>query len=39
MKDKPLRVRMGKAGRRRAIKMFSWQAIARKTYDLYETLV
>lgn len=29
----------GEAGRRRAIEVFSWSAIARQTADLYETLV
>lgn len=39
MKDKPLRSRMGKAGRKRVIARFSWSAIARKTFDLYRSLV
>ncbi|WP_433169993.1 glycogen synthase [Actinoallomurus sp. CA-150999] len=30
---------MGKAGRRRAIEHFSWSHIARRTHDLYTTLV
>jgi alpha-maltose-1-phosphate synthase len=38
MKDKPLRFRMGKAGRQRAVKTFSWTAIARKTLALYRSL-
>jgi glycogen synthase len=38
MKNKPLRFRMGKAGRRRAVKMFSWTTIARKTLALYRSL-
>jgi glycogen synthase len=37
--DPALRKRMGQAGRRRAEEMFSWEAIARQTYQLYESLV
>lgn len=39
MEDKDLRVRMGKAGRKRALELFSWSAIADKTYKLYKSLV
>jgi glycosyltransferase involved in cell wall biosynthesis len=39
MKDKVLREKMGKAGRKRAIDNFSWGAIAKKTYDLYASLL
>jgi alpha-maltose-1-phosphate synthase len=39
MKDKALREKMGKAGRKRAIDNFSWSAIAKKTYDLYGSLL
>jgi len=39
MKNKPLRYRMGKAGRKRAVEMFSWTTIARKTLALYKSLV
>lgn len=39
MKNRPLRLRMGKAGRKRALNMFSWSAIAGKTYDMYRSLV
>ena len=38
MKDRQLRERFGKAGRRRAEENFSWAAIAEKTKKLYETL-
>jgi glycogen synthase len=38
MKDKALRFRMGKAGRKRAVEMFSWTTIARKTLALYRSL-
>ena len=38
MKDRDLRERFGKAGRKRAEEKFSWSAIARKTKALYETL-
>jgi alpha-maltose-1-phosphate synthase len=39
MSDPDLRVRFGKAGRRRAEQLFSWKAIARQTLDLYQLLV
>ena len=39
MADEPLRIRMGKAGRARALNHFSWKAIAQKTLALYKTLV
>ncbi len=39
MADPALRERMGKAGRKRAEETFSWNAIARETADLYESLV
>ena len=39
MADKTLRIKMGKAARRRAVKIFSWQAIARKVHRLYQTLL
>ena len=38
MKDRQLRERFGKAGRKRAEEKFSWAAIAAKTKKLYETL-
>src|SRR5436309_921474 len=38
MKDRRLRERFGKAGRKRAEENFSWAAIAIKTKKLYETL-
>ena len=38
MADESLRNRMAKAGRERAVEMFSWQSIARKTLALYKTL-
>ena len=38
MKDRQLRERFGKAGRKRAEENFSWAAIAEKTKKLYETL-
>jgi alpha-maltose-1-phosphate synthase len=38
MKDRQLRERFGKAGRKRAEENFSWAAIAAKTKKLYETL-
>ena len=39
MKDKALRLKMGKAGRKRAIEHFSWSSIAKKTYSLYKSLL
>src|SRR6267378_7910428 len=38
MKDRQLRERFGKAGRKRAEEKFSWAAIAAKTKKLYETV-
>src|SRR5438477_9280896 len=38
MKDRQLRERFGKAGRKRAEEKFSWAAIAAKTKKLYATL-
>jgi glycosyltransferase involved in cell wall biosynthesis len=38
MKDRQLRERFGKVGRKRAEENFSWAAIAAKTKKLYETL-
>lgn len=38
MADAPTRERMGKAGRKRAEQLFSWQAIAKQTATLYESL-
>jgi alpha-maltose-1-phosphate synthase len=37
--DPVLSRRMGKAGRQRVVDFFSWQSIARKTLDLYKSLV
>jgi glycosyltransferase involved in cell wall biosynthesis len=39
MADPALCERMGKAGRRRAEEHFGWPAIARRTVELYRTLV
>jgi alpha-maltose-1-phosphate synthase len=38
MKDRNLREKFGKAGRRRAEEKFNWSAIAQKTKALYESL-
>jgi starch synthase len=38
MRDPAKRDRMGKAGRRRAEEVFSWEAIARQTVELYQKL-
>lgn len=38
-RDHALRTRMGQAGRRRVEQLFSWDAIAHKTVDLYRSLV
>jgi len=39
MKDKPLAEKMGRAGRQRAVEVFSWKAIAKKTFALYESVL
>jgi glycogen synthase len=39
MKNEALRVKMGRSGRERAIRNFSWSAIAEKTYRLYQSLL
>jgi len=39
MKDRQLREKFGKAGRKRAEEFFSWTKIAEKTKALYQTLV
>ena len=38
MKDRELREKFGRAGRRRAEEKFGWNAIARETKELYESL-
>jgi glycosyltransferase involved in cell wall biosynthesis len=37
-RDPDLRARFGQAGRRRAVERFSWDAIARRTVELYGSL-
>jgi starch synthase len=39
MADEPRRRAMGEAGRRRAVEQFGWDAIARETVALYESLL
>jgi starch synthase len=39
MKDRHLREKFGKAGRKRAEENFSWSKIAEKTKALYQSLV
>jgi glycosyltransferase involved in cell wall biosynthesis len=39
MKDRELRKKFGKAGRKRAEENFSWSKIAQKTKALYESLL
>lgn len=39
MKNRALCTRMGRAGRRRAVEVFSWNAIARQTMALYGELI
>jgi len=39
MKDRQLREKFGKAGRKRVEEQFSWTSIAQKTKALYKTLV
>jgi len=36
LEDPELRTRMGRAGRKRVERLFSWKSIARETYQLYE---
>ena len=38
MKDRQLREKFGKTGRKRAEENFSWSAISKKTIALYESL-
>jgi len=38
MQDKELRLRMGRAGRKRAEEIFSWSSVARQTLDLYKRI-
>ena len=38
-RDPGLRQRLGENGRRRAVEQFSWDAIARRTLDLYHSLL
>jgi starch synthase len=37
--DTPLAARMGAAGRKRAVSKFSWEEVARRTHDLYRSVV
>ena len=39
MADAPLRQRMGRAGRARAVERFSWSSIAEQTVELYRSLL
>ena len=39
MSDPVSRARMGKAGRCRAVRYFSWRAIAKQVYSLYQSLL
>jgi glycogen synthase len=39
MADEALRIKMGKAGRKRAVEFFSWSRIAEKTLSLYQSLL
>jgi glycosyltransferase involved in cell wall biosynthesis len=39
MANAPLREQMGKAGRKRVEETFGWDAIARRTVSLYQSLV
>lgn len=36
--DEPLAVRMGAAGRSRAVELFDWSALAHKTHDILESI-
>ena len=37
--DKALATQMGKAGRVRVLKIFSWESIAKTTYDYYQKVI
>jgi starch synthase len=37
--DTSLAARMGAAGRKRAVSKFSWEEVARRTHDLYRSVV
>ncbi|WP_395050137.1 glycogen synthase [Flavobacterium sp.] len=37
--DEALATRMGKAGRERVLKIFSWESIAKTTFDYYQTVI
>lgn len=39
MRDEGLRRRMGEAGRRRAVEIFSWSAVAKQVVDIYKSLI
>lgn len=39
MADASLRTRMARAGRQRAVEVFSWDSIAKKTHTLYQSLI
>ncbi len=39
LKDKKLREKMGKAGRRRAVDMFSWPVAAKNTLEVYKKVI
>lgn len=39
MKDRKRRERMGRAGRKRAVEMFSWPVAAKNTYDVYADVI
>lgn len=39
MADPSLLLRMGRAGRRRAVERFSWNALAKKYFLLYRSLL
>lgn len=37
--DEVLAIRMGKAGRKRVLKIFSWESIAKTAYDYYQKVI
>jgi len=39
MKDRKRREQMGRAGRKRAVEMFSWPVAAKNTFDVYADVI
>jgi glycosyltransferase involved in cell wall biosynthesis len=39
LEDEALATQMGRAGRERVLKIFSWESIAKTTYDYYQKVI